>query len=201
MASPEGARIIRDVDAGRYEEALGLAYDSGRESINRLHVRLLHRFRDRPSVRAALNRAKSAITSESDEQKVRRLVRITRYAESLPLLRAMVERHGRVMDRLELGKALEKLGRWDEALLHFERAVEVRGLAVDLHWLGRTLFNLERYEEAIPALERAVDIGNDVLDREMLSTCRAILRQRYDRTLVGWVLGVVSDLRESLTGR
>jgi tetratricopeptide (TPR) repeat protein len=201
MVPARGARIIELVDGCRYEQALGVTYDASRASVNRSHVKLLHRFRDHPSVREALNRAKSELTSEPASQKGRRLAQLAAHAEALPHLRTAVRQGTDVEDHVRLGLALERLERLDEALPHFLRAVTARGLAIDHHRLGAALFHLGRYQDARPHLQRAVEHGHDVLDQELLESCEERIRLSRRRTLVDRVRGLVAGLRASLAGR
>jgi tetratricopeptide (TPR) repeat protein len=201
MVPAQGARIIELVAGCRYEQALGVDLDASRACVNRSHVKLLHRFRDHPSVREALNRAKSVLLSERGLQKGRRLARLSCHVEALPYLRQAVREGGDVEDHVRLGLALEGLERLEEALPHFGRAVSVRGLAIDHHRLGAALLHLGRLEAAHRHLERAVELGHDVLDQEMLACCVERIRLSRRRTLVDRVRGLVAGLRASLAGR
>ena len=201
MVPAQGARIIELVDGCRYEQALGVSFDADRSSVNRRHVKLLYRFRDHPSVREALNRAKSVLASEKGLQKGRRLAHLSRHAEALPYLCVAVQEGGDMEDRVRLGRVLERLKRFEEALPHFGRAASERGLAIDHHRLGAALFHLDRLEDALPHLERAVELGHDVLDEEMLTSCSEMIRLRHRRTIVDRVRGLVAGLRASLAGR
>lgn len=201
MAPAQGERIIELVAGCRYEQALGVAYGADRASVNRSHVRLLHRFRDSAAVREALNRAKSVLASESAVDKGRRLARLARHAEAVPYLAAAVRQGGEVEDHVRLGRALERLERLEEALPHFARAVSRRGLAIDHHRLGAALYHMGRLEDARSHLERAVELGHDVLDQEMLASCAERIRLERRRTLVDRVRDLVAGLRESLAGR
>ncbi|MBW2260548.1 MAG: tetratricopeptide repeat protein [Deltaproteobacteria bacterium] len=201
MVPAQGAMIIELVDGCLYEQALGVSFDASRSSVNRRHVKLLYRFLDYPSVREALNRAKSVLASEKGLDKGRRLASLSRHAEALPYLRAAVQEGGDVEDHVRLGRALERLERFEEALPHFGRAASERGLAIDHHRLGAALFHLGRLDDSLPHLERAVELGHDMLDEEMLMSCWERIRLRRRRTLVDRVRGLVAGLRASLAGR
>ncbi len=201
MVPARGARIIELVAGCRYEQALGVPFDASRASVNRSHVKLLFRFRDHPSVREALNRAKSVLAAEQGPEKGRRLAHNSRHAEALPYLHAAVLQGADLEDHVRLGRALERLERLDEALPHFARAASRRGLAIDHHRLGAALYHLGRLEDARPHLERAVELGHDVLDQEMLASCTERIRLGRRRTLADRVRGLVAGLRASLAGR
>jgi tetratricopeptide (TPR) repeat protein len=125
MLPEDGARIIEHVGEGRYEDALGVPVGAGRERVNRMHVRLLHRFRDHPEVREALNRAKCRIATESDAGKGRRLYRLGLHGDALPWLERAVRTRGDLTDLHWLGTALFGLERYPEAIPVLARAVEV----------------------------------------------------------------------------
>ncbi len=168
MNDGEGARIVKLVSDNRHEEALGVALDAPRDHVNRVHVRLLHRFRREPLVRDALNRAKSVIVSESDDMRALRLISSGRLKEALPFLERAVRSRPTACRRHILGRTLSRLSRHEDAIDHLGRAVAERGDPEDLLWLGRALDGLGRHAEAVPVLERLVDLRGAPVDHHWL---------------------------------
>ena len=64
--------ILDSVSGGRYEDALGVGVGATRPEINRAHVMLLHRHREDPAVREALNRAVGVLSRERPIDRARR---------------------------------------------------------------------------------------------------------------------------------
>ncbi len=164
MVDSEGRRIRECVDAGRYEEALSVSFDSSRTEINRAHIRLLSRYRGYPSIRELLNQAKSRIATETTFQKGCRLNRLGRKEEALRYLTKPFTRNNNPDDLLMVGQILAQTWRVDEALPYFDQCVRLRGEAADYLWLGTTLEQLGRHEEAFSAFKSAIDLRGCATD-------------------------------------
>ncbi len=164
MVDSEGRRIRECVDAGRYEEALSVSFDSSRAEINRAHIRLLSRYRRYPSIRELLNQAKSRIAAETAFQKGCRLNRLGRKEEALRYLTQPLAREDNPDDLLMVGQTLAQTWRVGEALPYFEKCVRLRGEATDYLWLGTTLEQLGRNDEALNAYRCAIDLRGCAAD-------------------------------------
>jgi len=143
MIPDEGAAVIRLVDQGSYEEALGVGVGAGREAINRAHVQMLHRFRSHPPVREALNRAKGGLLSEDDGSRGRRLFRLSMFADALPYLRAAAA-GGHAADLRRYAAALLGLERYEEAVPLLESVFENGHDDLDGQMLGTCRAMLRR---------------------------------------------------------
>lgn len=178
-----GNRILSLVSERRFEEALGVSLDATRQEVNRAHVRLLHRHRSRPLVREALNRAKSAMASETDRDRGRRLVEMGRHHEALTFLERAATRDPCAEALNALGRVLYRLARHEQALSHLGRAMELRGSLVDRLWLGRTLDAMGRSEEALDHFIVLVQERGAASDHHLVGVTLFGL-QRYDEALV-----------------
>jgi tetratricopeptide (TPR) repeat protein len=200
--------ILDLASAQEYEKVLGVAFEAPLEEVHRAHIRLLYRFRGDGEVVEAINRAKSALVGENDLERGRRLFRIGQAARALPCLRRAVERRGCAVDYRRLGSSLVELGRSEEALPYLRRALEMQaaapgaatpgvGLTLSLaeedgsaqaalrhgdamihRTLGSALVHLGRPEEALAHFQCAARLRGDALDRELLRTCRALVKRK-----------------------
>ncbi len=170
MVESEDKRIRDCVRAGRYEDALSVGLRSSRSEINRAHIKLLFRFRDRSKTREWINKAKSRITGESGLQKGRRLTRIGRKEEAIEFLEAALSNGGSADDFILIGQTLEQTWRTMAALKYFERAVELRGDATDHLWLGSAFEQLDRHAEAVDIFGKAVALRGSADDHLSLGS-------------------------------
>jgi len=182
MTRSEIAEVLARVASGQYEEALGVPIGASRAQINRAHIRQLNRFKDSPTTREALNRAKGLLTCESGAQRGRRLLRLGKRDEALAQLRASVRTDAGAEEHHLLGVTLHQLGRDDEARAHLEVAVRMRGSATDLLWLGYTLERMGLLDEALVPYEQAVRMRGAAEECRQLGNVLMVL-DRYDEAL------------------
>lgn len=195
--TPNGTRTILDsVSGGRYEDALGVPVGASPPEINRAHVLLLHRHRDNPAVREALNRAKGVLGRETRIERARRLLRIGHTEEALAALRPENEEPGDAEQIHLIGYALYQLGRYGEAVGYLERAAELRRGATDLLWLGNAFERLERWESAAASYEYAVQLRGSAIECHLLGNALVKL-ERFDEALPAFEraisLGMLDD--------
>jgi tetratricopeptide (TPR) repeat protein len=148
--SAAGDPIVELVEAERYEDALGVSFSASRAEATAAFIRLSGRYSTQDHVRIALNKARSAILSETDLQKGDRLCRLSNGAISE--LDAALKPEIWLASPEALGEALDIVSRWlairpEEAL-----CFQIRGQI--LHRLGRP-------EEALAAFDRALAINPD----------------------------------------
>jgi tetratricopeptide (TPR) repeat protein len=182
MTRSELAEVLAQVASGQYEEALGVPIGASRTQINRAHIRQLNRFKDSPTTREALNRAKGLLTCESGAQRGQRLLRLGKRDEALAQLRASVRADAGAQEHHLLGVTLHQLGRDDEARAHLEVAVRMRGNATDLLWLGYTLERMGLLDEALVPYERAVRMRGAAEECRQMGNVLMVL-DRYDEAL------------------
>jgi tetratricopeptide (TPR) repeat protein len=181
--TPKGTRTILDsVSGGRYEDALGVPVGADPPAINRAHVMLLHRHRQHPEVREALNRAKGVLGRETRVERARRLLRIGHTEEALAALREGNDDPDDAEETHLIGYTLYQLGRYEEAVGYLEHAAELRRGATDLLWLGNTFERLERWESAAASYEYAVRLRGSAIECHLLGNV-LIKLERYDEAL------------------
>jgi tetratricopeptide (TPR) repeat protein len=164
-----GELFIEMVEAERYEEALGVSVSASRAEATAAFIRLSGRYSGQDRVLIALNKARSAMLSETEVQKGVRLSRL-KYLDKLRRQEEELASYDRALAIdpedstawYNKGRTLSQLGRHEEALDAHDRA-----LAIDpfdsATWFqkGLTLYELGRHEEALGPYDCALDIDPD----------------------------------------
>jgi tetratricopeptide (TPR) repeat protein len=164
-----GELFIEMVEAERYEEALGVSASASRAEATAAFIRLSGRYSGQDRVLIALNKARSAMLSETEVQKGVRLSRL-KYLDKLRRHEEELASYDRALAIdpedstawYNKGRTLSQLGRHEEALDAHDRA-----LAIDpfdsATWFqkGLTLYELGRHEEALGPYDCALDIDPD----------------------------------------
>jgi tetratricopeptide (TPR) repeat protein len=160
-----GELFIEMVEAERYEETLGVSVSASRAEATAAFIRLSGRYSGQDRVLIALNKARSAMLSETEVQKGVRLSRL-KYLDKLRRHEEELASYDRALAIdpedstawYNKGRTLSQLGRHEEALDAHDRA-----LAIDpfdsATWFqkGLTLYELGRHEEALGPYDCALD--------------------------------------------